>query len=356
VSAIPRALSNLLTSTRLKTARKCKREHRIKYELGYRPLHDSEELFFGILIHLCLEAWWLAVQRGQLAIALDFALGALAKAKADQWDKARAEAMVRGYDARWSDEAQSYEVISVEQRFETDVINPATGAKSQTWRLGGKLDVLLRDKRDGRARFMEHKTSSEDLSPGGGYWQRLRMDGQVSIYFDGAKALGHDVSACIYDVLGKPQQRPLQVPVLDEHGNKIVLNEKGERVRTGQGKWRQTADKEQGFALQTREETPAEYLLRIVEAIAANPDKYFGRTEVVRLEAELDEARTDIWAIAKSLREDELSARAPRNPDACERFGRMCPFFDVCTGAASLDDARLFRRSSTVHPELAEAA
>lgn len=355
MSAVP-PISRLLTSTRLKVARKCKREHHIKFALGYRPVHDADELFFGILVHLCLEAWWLAVQRGQLAIALDFALGALAKAKAGVWDKARAEAMVRGYDARWSDEAQHYEVISVEQRFETDVINPETGAKSQTWRLGGKLDVLLRDRRDGRARFMEHKTSSEDLSAGSGYWQRLRMDGQVSIYFDGAKALGHEVSACVYDVLKKPQQRPSQVPVLDEHGNKIVLNEKGERVRTGKGKWRQTADKEQGFVLQTREETPGEYLLRIVESIAKSPDEYFGRVEVVRLEDELNEARADIWALSKGLREDELAHRAPRNPDACERFGRMCSYFDVCTGAASLDDPRLFLRSTTVHPELAEAA
>lgn len=348
--------SNLLTASRLRVARKCKREHRIRYELGYRPVLDAEELFFGILMHLLLEAWWLAVQRGQLKIALEHALAALQKASADVWDKARAEAMIRGYDARWSEEAQHYEVFAVEIRFRTDVVNPDTGAKSKTWEEGGKLDVLLRDRRDGRVRFMEHKTSSEDLSPGAAYWSKLRMDGQVSIYFDGSTSLGHDVESCLYDVLGKPGQRPSQVPVTDEHGNKIVLDAKGERVRTAQGKWRQTGDKEQGFVLQTREETPAEYLLRIVQAIAKEPERYYGRTEVVRLEAELDEARADIWSIAKELREDELHGRAPRNPDACERFGRLCSFFDVCTGAASLDDPARFRRVDEVHPELAEPA
>lgn len=347
--------SNLLTASRLRVARKCKREHHIKYELGYRPAVDAEELFFGLLMHLLLEAWWLAVQRGQFAIALDFALAALKKASADVWDKARAEAMIRGYDARWSDEAQHYEVLGVELRFFADVVNPDTGAKSKTWREGGKLDVLLRDRRDGRVRFMEHKTSSEDLSPGSPYWAKLRMDGQVSIYFDGAKALGHEIDGCLYDVLGKPGLRPKRVPVLDEHGNKIVRKtETGERVRTAQGKWRQTADKEQGFVLEERDETPEEYLLRMVEAIAEAPDRYFGRAEVVRLQTELDEARADIWSIAKELREDELHKRAPRNPDACERFGRLCSFFDVCTGAASLDDPSRFKRVDDVHPELAE--
>lgn len=346
--------SNLLTASRLRVARSCKRKHRIMYELGYRPVSEAEELLFGILIHLLLEAWWLAVQRGQVKIALDFALAALSKANADVWDKARAEAMIRGYDARWSDEAQHYEVLGVELKFLTQIINPETGKASQTWREGGKLDVLLRDKRDGLVRFMEHKTSSEDLSPGSAYWSKLRMDAQVSIYFDGARALGREVAGCLYDVLAKPQQRPVQVPVLDEHGNKIVLNAQGERVRTAQGKWRQTADKEQGFVLQTREETPAEYLLRMVEAIAAAPDRFYGRVEVVRLDEEINEARADIWSIAKELREDELHHRAPRNPDACERFGRLCGFFDVCTGSASLDDPSRFRRVQDVHPELVE--
>jgi hypothetical protein len=94
-------------------------------------------------------------------------------------------------------------------------------------------------------------------------------------------------------------------------------------------------------------------MLRCAEAIAEDLDRYFGRVEVVRLEGELDEARADIWAIAKELREDELEGRAPRNPDACERFGRMCSFFDVCTGAASLDDPSS-SVASDVHPELAE--
>lgn len=349
--------SNLLTASRLKVARSCKREHRIKYELGYRPVVDADELFFGALIHLALEAWWKAVQAALVPDEwLNHALSALANVKCDAFDRARAEVMVMGYHARWESEAASYEVLGVEAQFEADVVNPDTGHSSKTWRLGGKIDVVVRDRRDGLVRFIEHKTSSEDVSPGSSYWRKLRMDGQVSVYFDGVSALGFDECVgCIYDVLGKPGQRPSNVALTDEHGNKIVLDKSGERVRTGQGKWRQTGDTAQGYVLQTRLETPAEYKARLVEAITEAPDRYFSRGEVVRLEQDLKDARFDIWSMGKELRENELAGRAQRNPDACERFGRMCPYFDVCTGAASLDDQRLFRKSDEVHPELAGA-
>ena len=351
--------SNLLTHSRLATSRRCKREHHIKYELGYRPVHDAEELFFGALLHLALEAWWLAVKDGTwVAEGLNRAMAALLSVRCDPFDLAKARAMVMGYDARWSAEAAYYEVLAVEVRFETDVVNPETGHASKTWRLGGKIDVVVRDRRDGKVKFIEHKTSSEDVSLGSPYWRRLLMDGQVSIYFDGTKALGWEPDACIYDVLAKPQLRPsTTVPVLDELGRKIVLDANGDRVYTAPAKPRQTADKERGFVLQVRDETPDEYFERCGTDIAENVNHYYSRGEVVRLEQELADARFDIWAQGRELRENELAGRAQRNPEACRRNGNaLCPYFSVCTGQASLDDPALFRRVENVHPELGESS
>jgi hypothetical protein len=348
--------SNLLTSSRLKAARSCKRKHRIAYELGYRPATEAEELFFGALLHLALEAWWKAVQ---LALVPDEwlgrALAALSAERADPFVLAKAQVMIMGYHARWESEAAHFEVLGVEEQFECDIINPETGAPSRTWRLGGRLDVRVRDRRDNLVKFIEHKSSSEDVAPGTPYWRRLRMDGQVSVYFDGCEALGTPAAACIYDVLGKPRLHPGNVPLTDEHGNKIVLDAKGERVRTAQGKWRQTGDTAQGYVVQTRPETVDEYKARLVEAITAEPDRYYARGEVVRLEQELRDARFDIWSMGKELRENELAGRAQRNPDACESYGRMCPYFDVCSGVASLDDPTRFRKVEHLHPELAGA-
>ncbi|HEX5659817.1 MAG TPA: hypothetical protein VFX59_21630, partial [Polyangiales bacterium] len=54
------------------------------------------------------------------------------------------------------------------------------------------------------------------------------------------------------------------------------------------------------------------------------------------------------------IREAELANAHPRNPDSCQRFGRTCGYFDVCTGVASLDDPSRFTRVDNVHPELGE--
>lgn len=342
----------LLTKSRLSCARKCKRLHEFEYELGYRPVDDEDALFFGTVVHLGLEAWWNAKKEGLPVDAwLVKALEAVADVE-DAFLRALAEVMLTGYHHRWKDEP--YEVLGVELEFRAQLRNPETGRPSQTWDLGGKLDVLVRDLRDGAVRFVEHKTSGEDISAGSNYWKRLRMDTQVSVYFEGVRALGHDAVSCVYDVLGKPALRPKEIPLLDADGVKVVLNAHGERVRTKDGKkWRETASAEDGFVLQTRAETPDEFRDRLFAAVAGDPDRYFQRGDVVRLEAEMAAALGDVWMTGQEIREAELTHRWPRNPDACVRIGAgTCPFFAVCAGEASLEDTTKYRRITTQHPEL----
>jgi hypothetical protein len=103
------------------------------------------------------------------------------------------------------------------------------------------------------------------------------------------------------------------------------------------------------------DESPDEFRARLVEAVAENPVGTYQRAEVVRLESELQEFGFDLWQQGQQIREAQLAGRYPRNPDACIRFGKTCPYFEVCSGAASLDDARLFRSLDNVHPELSGA-
>lgn len=308
----------LLSASRLRAARTCARLHQYQYELGYRPVEEARALRFGTLVHRGLEAWWLAVQADQPQEAwLDAALDALA-GEADPYDAARAQVLLTGYHVRWKDEP--YEVLAVEAKFEAPLINPESGAPSRTWRLAGKVDAVVRDKRDGLVRLVEHKTSSDDLTPGSPYFARLRLDSQVSVYFAGAKALGFDVAGCLYDVLGKPRHRPLEAN-----------------------------------SRRAEPESPEAFRERLGAAVAEEPSKYFQRAEVVRLEGELREFDFDTWQQAKLLREIELAGVAPRNGDACVRFNRVCPYLEVCSGSASLEDERLFRRAGP-HPELVEPA
>lgn len=319
--------SNLLTSSRLKDARACQRLHHIRYEQGYAPAETAEALRFGTLIHSALEAWWRAPHGERLNAALAVLRAAL---DSDVFEVAKAEAMMCGYDARWADE--KLETVAVELQFRCPLVNPQTGRPSQTWELAGKLDVVARDVHK-RNLIVEHKTSSEDISPGSEYWRRLRMDGQVSIYYEGAQSLGLNVEGCLYDVLKKPGQKPLKATPVDER--KYV--KKTGALYAGQREADETAD---------------EYRARCMEAITENPTGFFARGEVVRLEEEMSEALTDIWQIGQQIRENENAHRCARNPDACSRFGRTCSFFSVCSGEASLDDPMKFQKLNNVHPEL----
>jgi hypothetical protein len=324
----------LLTNSRLKVARACQRRHHLMFGLGIRPVAEPEALRFGTLIHKGLEAWWNGAKQGLAGDALLLAMSAaLAGDEIEPFERVRAEEMLRGYHYRWQDTLQHYEVLAVEVQFRTPLVNPQTGRSSRIWELGGKMDAIVRDLRDGQVLLVEHKTSSEDLSDGSDYWRRLRMDGQVSIYYEGARSLGHDVAGCLYDVLKKPTLRPLKATPPEDR--------KFKKDGTLYAAQRET------------DETPDEYRRRIVEAIAEAPDKFYRRGDVVRLEAEMAEALWDIWQTAQQIHQADASQRYPRNPDACSSFGRACPFFDLCSGLASLDDRTRFTKVANLHPELA---
>jgi hypothetical protein len=316
-------VNQLLTHSRLRAVRSCQRLHHLSYNLGYRAVQEQEALRFGSLIHKGLEAWFTAAPDARLPAALD----AINSSPADPFDLARATVLLCGYDERWGGEA--FETLAVEVQFRAPLVNPQTGRASLTFDLAGKLDAVVR--KEGRVLLFEHKTSSEEIGVGSDYWKRLRMDGQVSLYFDGAASLGFDVEGCTYDVLRKPGLKPYKATPADQ------------RKFTKDGRL---------YANQHAEdETPAEFQARLVEAVAEDPSRYYQRGEVTRLEAELDEARLDRWDLARQIREAQLAGRYPRNVEACVRFG-TCQFFPACTGEASLEDPSLFHKLAVLHPEL----
>lgn len=339
----------VVTNSELKCFRRCQREHHFSYQLGIRAIEDAEAMRdrrVGTLVHLGLEVLWSGG-------ALEAALTAAVVGAADEYEAAKVRVLLRGYEARWG--GPSDDVVRVEREFRAPLINPETGAASRTYELGGKMDVLLKRK------FVEHKTSSEDIGLGSMYWRRLTLDPQVSTYYAGAKSLGHEVDGCLYDVIRKPALRPSQVPLKDDSGFKIVLDAAGERVycktqNKGGPKPRETGDAKEGYVLQTRPETPEEFEARLTEEVASSPDKYYQRGEVVRLEADELEAQQDAWQLTRAMREAELTGRHPRNPDSCMRYGRVCPYFDCCTGVASIDDPARFERVDNVHSELSADA
>jgi len=159
--------------------------------------------------------------------------------------------------------------------------------------------------------IIEHKSTSEDIGPGSVYWRRLTLDPQVSLYLQAAVELGFVVDRVLYDVLRKPAPRP---------------SAKGE--------------------------SPETYQQRCLDAIVADPDRYYQRGTIVRLETDAREAAVDVWQTAGAIREARRLNVWPKNPDACMPWGRMCEFLGVCCQEQSLDDPGLFAIGNA-HPELA---
>lgn len=371
-------MSQLYTSSRLKVLRECLRKHHYQYELGIRT-PATESMLFGTVTHAALEAYFLAWKRGDRTGRLRAAFAAIASSTLSPLEQVRVRILVIAYDARWG--AEDWDIVAVEVQFRYEL---------DGYVIGGKIDAIVRDRADGRVYVLEHKTTRSDASPGSAYWERLAVDSQVSIYIDGATVLGYEIAGCIYDVLKRPQHDPkLATPVAEREytkgkgcsacggsagGKKGIVQGSG-KIRVafasevkvndcdgcaGTG-WKLDEDgNPQAPRLVARQretdETIAEYEDRLVDLLAEKPDDYLIRSKVVRLEDELPAMRRDLLDTIRLERASNLlfGAEPPRNPDACAKYGGLCPFFGPCSGRASINDKHLFPRGEA-HPELAAA-
>lgn len=185
--------------------------------------------------------------------------------------------------------------------------------------------------------ILETKTSSEDIVPGSSYWRRLRLDPQIGIYWRAAVQQGLDVQVG-YDVLGKPQLRPLKAtPIESRKYTKPTKAEPMPRLYANQ---------------RDRDETPEEYGQRCLAAIVVDPDAYYQRAILVRLMQEQHECAVDVWQTAQTMREARRLNVFPRNPDACFTWNRSCDYLAVCCGDVPIDDPLLFRREEKANEEL----
>lgn len=350
-------MSQLLTSSRLKASRTCARLHQYRYLECRVPVRgESGAARFGTLFHAALEAWWKAYaldpwERLRLALEMIATL-----CTTDDEERVIAEELMGGYHVRWHQE--QLVTLLVEHEFTMPVVNPVTNRPSRTWKLSGKIDALVISQLDMREYLVEHKTTTSDINEGTGYWQRLRMDGQVNVYYDAFP----QVAGCIYDVIRRPTLK--RYKATPESSRTYT---KGKRCRLCKGPegWSLTAacsackgtSWEEAPRLHAnqrdQDESLDDFRLRVREAIASAPEDYYKRGVVVRLEYEIREHRADLWLQATQMRDAIALGHHPRNPDACIQYGRTCDYFDVCTGVASIEDDRLFKIREA-HPELSQ--
>ncbi len=356
-------LPQLITNSRLSCLKTCKRKHLFRYELGVRPESEANYFRIGGCFHKGVELSRTVDNEDAINEAnqqYETVPPTWNDERVYDWmiEREIVANMLAGYFWRWQGNDVIAEVVATEQPFEIEIRNPETGKATPSFKLAGKIDGIVR-LTDGRLAIHEIKTTGDDITVGSDYWSKLRIDSQISTYFHAAKVLGYDVQTILYDVAKKPAIRPSQVPILDENGMKIVLDAAGQRVMTKDGKkWRETSDTKQGYTLQTRRETPAEFGKRFLADITLRPDHYFQRQEIPRLDADIQEFEFELWSQQLDLRATQKSGRWFRNTSSCVGFGR-CEYFDICTNSITVDPNNPpsgFARVSEIHPELRSAA
>lgn len=246
----------LLTHSRLRLLRTCPWAHYLRFELKLRRKKADAPLRMGSAYHAGIEHW--ATHRDPA--------GAISHACRDydnrpdwadpaDWEVER-ETVANLLAGRfWRYGSDTLQILMPEVEWRMPLIDPETGWTSDRYMLAGKLDAVGRLD-DGRLVVVEYKTAGEDINVEAEYWSRLRLDPQISIYvlalrwlFECREVEGfiepQPVNTIIYDVTRKPTIAPRQIPVLDENGCKVVLDQAGQRVMNKAGTPRQSASTDQ---------------------------------------------------------------------------------------------------------------
>ena len=123
--------ASLLTQSAMRSYRSCPRKFQLRYVLRMRPVKKAETLTTGHSVHSALDVY-------RRTGDVDAAKAALETT--DLYIRAKEEAMLLGYAARWG---KPTGVVAIEQTFRIPLINPETGAASRTFSLGGRVDAIV---------------------------------------------------------------------------------------------------------------------------------------------------------------------------------------------------------------------
>ena len=309
-----------LTHSAMQTYRRCARQYDYKYNRRLSRTSDSKALRMGAAIHKGIELKRLDDKNGVVRDRQEY-IDAATDGIEDAFEAAVVATLLAGYFWRYQEE--NLIPLEVESVFEMPLVNPETGTASRTFTLMGKCDEYaeILD----REYLVERKTTSEDISEGSQYWQRLRIDPQISLYYLAARQRGLNPASIVYDVIRKPTIQPRQIPELDADGLKIVTDAAGERVYKKDGTPRQSAG--EGMTLLSRLETPEEYAERLWDDILERPDFYFARREIPRLESDLEEFQFEVWQTGQLIMASDRAGMFPRHVG---RHCDWCEFADLC--------------------------
>ncbi|MCA9195235.1 MAG: PD-(D/E)XK nuclease family protein [Planctomycetales bacterium] len=302
----------LLTYSALNTFRNCPRKYKNRYLDNLRPRERAEALSFGSAIHTAIELWYRSSEaesrlRDVLAYIDDaFENRVVDSSQMVQWHLATA--MIRGYAERYATE--EFEVVEVEKEFVGEIRNPDTGRQSQTFRIAGKVDGIVRC-HDGLY-LLEHKTaSSVDAS----YLDKLWTDTQIALYCYYLRELGYPIVGVIYNVLLKSRLKQGKGETQEEyevrHAELAAKNKSGKST-----------------AKRQMPETDDEFQARLTEWYS-RPEA-FHREFIYLSEDRLAMLQDEVWEITQQYLDARRRGKWLLNTSNCFSYQRPCEYLAYC--------------------------
>lgn len=283
-----------LSISRRNNAR-CMYRYFLHYVCGLRPVEVSTALTFGSAWHRLQELQDTDAVREEL----------VEEDRLSEYDIVKFLVAWRGYQANWTDETP-WEVVGSEVPFELPL-------QYDGHVLAGIIDKII--VRDDKLWALEFKTTSRDISAGGDYWSRLRVDGQCSAYICALHYLqkqgeipNKEVSGILYDVTKVPKIRP----------KKLTKKQKKEYPDVDV-------------------ETPEMFGTRFADMVKSDPDAYFRRQPVFRTRDELKNFYLDISGEACKIAYMCEREIYPRDTGLCN-FPYKCPYQRPCWQNAEIGD------------------
>ena len=324
----------LLTYSALNTFRNCPRKYKNRYLDNLRPRERAEALSFGSVIHTAIELWYRSQDaETRLADVLAYIDDAFENRVVDsnqmvQWHLATA--MIRGYAERYATE--EFEIVEVEKEFVGEIRNPDTGRQSQTFRIAGKVDGIVRC-HDGLY-LLEHKTASTvDAS----YLDKLWTDTQIALYCYYLRELGYPIVGVIYNVLLKSRLKQsageTQAEYEARHAELAAKNKSGK-----------------SSAKRQMPETDAEFQTRLAEWYS-RPEA-FHREFIYLSEDRLAMLQDEVWEITQQYLDARRRGKWLLNTSNCFSYQRPCEYLAYCQSGFNPNVADNLYEISMPHEEL----
>ena len=169
----------------------------------------------------------------------------------------------------------------------------------------------------------DFKTTSKSLDADSPFWDRLRIDSQISHYvlavhdlhrLGGLRDFGikddEQIGGAFYDVVRKPSISPKTLSQADTAalvetgeycGKKFVVKiQVNDQPNVFVNEISAVAEQgKKGFAIR---ETSEMYGARLLADIVQRPEFYFARREIARLDKDLAEYRRELWGIYQTIK------------------------------------------------------